>query len=83
MKAYYYSVIIKARGKIQQIVEYNDFMRVVNFYNAIKKNSVEKYHECEVQIFKEFVSLPSASVLIDSFKAINMDEIKKASLMVK
>lgn len=85
MNSFYFAVHILPFGKLSTIAEYENFMRVVNFTNAVKAKNLESdiYKKHKVQIFKAFTSIKSDhGDMLYEFYVDNFEEVKRLALGV-
>lgn len=76
LNSYYFTVTCYKRGAMQWIVEMEDLSRVAIFLIDSESYRTKKSAECEIRIEKDYVSCSNASVLLEKFKADNIDELR-------
>ena len=80
MNAYYYIIEIYVRGVLHLVVEKDEFTQLTEFTEKTKPHRVEKYHDCEVKLYK--ASTCNTKTQIDNFKARCTDFIKLTAMEV-
>lgn len=87
MNSYYFVIHVYSNGKLATVVEYEHFMRIVNFVEAVKKENLEsKFSKRnKVEIYKNFVvgRQLDQDLLLYQFYVSDSKECARLALMVK
>lgn len=87
MNSYYFVVHIYSNGKLATIIEYEHFMRIVNFLNAVKDQKLksEFSKRNKIQIYKNFVVKKNfdQELMLYEFYVSDSKETAKLALGVK